>query len=181
MILVALVAVYFRIDIAPPTGSAREKLARVDFTGALALIACVTLFISGMTLGGNVLDWDDPLILTILPCSALFLAYFIYNETKTTKSAILPIHILLQRNPLSTSLANWFMSMVAFSIMYNLPLFYQVVLGISSGQAGIRLIPNSIGGSLSSLSAGLIMAKTVRPESVFYYNSNATNRANITS
>ena len=167
MILVALIAVYFRIDIAPPTGSAREKLARVDFIGALALITCVTLFILGMTLGGNILDWDDPLILTILPCSALVLAYFIYHETRTTKSAILPIHILLQRNPLSTSLTNWFMSMVAFSIMYNLPLFYQVVLGISAGEAGIRLIPNSIGGSLASLSAGLIMAKTVLQNAYF--------------
>jgi len=52
--------------------------------------------------------------------------------------------------------------MAAFAAIYNLPLFYQVVLNLSSSEAGLRLIPNSIGASLGSLTYGMIMAKTVQ-------------------
>ena len=51
--------------------------------------------------------------------------------------------------------------MGAFSVIYNLPLFYQVVLDLSAANAGIRLIPNSIGASLGSLGYGILMARTV--------------------
>jgi len=51
--------------------------------------------------------------------------------------------------------------MAAFAVIYNLPLFYQVVLNLSSSEAGLRLIPNSIGASLGSLGYGMIMARTV--------------------
>jgi hypothetical protein len=51
--------------------------------------------------------------------------------------------------------------MGAFSVIYNLPLYYQVVLNLSAAGSGLRLIPNSIGASLGSLGYGLLMAKTV--------------------
>ena len=51
--------------------------------------------------------------------------------------------------------------MGAISIIYNMPLFYQVVLNLSSAKAGLRLIPTSIGASLGSLGYGMAMAKTV--------------------
>jgi hypothetical protein len=51
--------------------------------------------------------------------------------------------------------------MGAFSVIYNLPLYYQVVLNLSAAGSGLRLIPNSIGSSLGSLGYGLLMAKTV--------------------
>src|SRR5579871_357135 len=62
---------------------------------------------------------------------------------------------------LSLTKSNWFSSMGAFSVIYNLPLFYQVVLDLSAANAGIRLIPNSIGASLGSLGYGILMARTV--------------------
>ena len=49
-----------------------------------------------------------------------------------------------------------------FSVIYNTPLFYQVVLNLSAAGSGVRLIPNSIGSSIGSLGYGILMAKTVR-------------------
>ena len=46
-------------------------------------------------------------------------------------------------------------------MMYNVPLYYQVVLNLSAASAGLRLIPFSIGASAGSLTYGLAMAKTV--------------------
>lgn len=52
--------------------------------------------------------------------------------------------------------------MGAFSVIYNIPLFYQVVLNLSSADAGLRLVPNSISGSLGSLGYGILMERTGR-------------------
>jgi len=52
--------------------------------------------------------------------------------------------------------------MAMFSVIYNTPLFYQVVLNLSAAASGVRLIPNSIGSSIGSLGYGMLMAKTVR-------------------
>jgi hypothetical protein len=51
--------------------------------------------------------------------------------------------------------------MIAFSIIYNLPLFYQIVIYLPAAKAGFRLLLNSIGISLGSLGYGLLMARTV--------------------
>ena len=45
--------------------------------------------------------------------------------------------------------------------MYNLPLFYQVIFNLSAGEAGMRLMPYSVGAALGSLGYGYLMAKTV--------------------
>lgn len=58
--------------------------------------------------------------------------------------------------------------MGAFSVIYNLPLYYQVVLNLSAAKSGLRLIPNSIGTSLGSLGYGILMAKTVSFNSHFW-------------
>ena len=47
------------------------------------------------------------------------------------------------------------------SVIFNLPLFFQVVLNLPSGKTGLRLIPSFIGSSLGSLGYGMAMAKTV--------------------
>lgn len=44
-------------------------------------------------------------------------------------------------------------------LLFYTPIFFQV-RGLSTTQAGIRLIPNSVGASVGSLSSGLIMNKT---------------------
>jgi len=52
--------------------------------------------------------------------------------------------------------------MAVFSVIYNAPLFYQVVLNLSAAASGVRLIPTSIGSSIGSLGYGMMMARTVR-------------------
>ena len=61
----------------------------------------------------------------------------------------------------ANSQSNWFLCMALFSVIYNAPLFYQVVLNLSAAASGVRIIPNSIGSSVGSLGYGILMAKTV--------------------
>lgn len=119
-----------------------------------------------MNLGGNEVPWSHPFIITILPLSIILFISFLVVEGRFAKEPILPLNLLSHRTPLAAAFSNWFASMGAFSVMYNIPLYYQVVLNLSAASAGLRLIPYSIGSSAGSLVYGMAMAKTVFPHAL---------------
>jgi hypothetical protein len=116
-----------------------------------------------MNMGGNEVPWSHPFIITILPLSLILFISFLVVEGRFAMEPILPLKLLSHRTPLAAAFSNWFSSMGAFAVMYNIPLYYQVVLNLSAASAGLRLIPYSIGASAGSLLYGMVMATTVFP------------------
>ena len=146
--------VFFTVDI-PVKESREHPWKRIDVLGAFTLITALVLLLIGLNSGGNVVPWSHPLILVTLPLSAIFLVLFIYVETKHPEPVI-PVALLLNRTVLSACLTNWFTSMCVFSIIFYGPIFFQVQ-GMSTTQAGVRLIPQAFGTACGSISTGLIM------------------------
>ncbi|KAA8892841.1 major facilitator superfamily domain-containing protein [Sphaerosporella brunnea] len=144
------------------TSEARHK--RVDYLGSLTLVLFLLLFLLALNTGGSLVPWTHPLVLTSLPLSALFLAAFIYTETHFAKEPIIPLTSFKDRTVIGACLTFLFMVMSMFSAYFFLPI-YSMLRGASSTSAGLQLMPFSIGISIGSLSAGLIMNKTGR----YYY------------
>lgn len=150
--------VFFTVKI-PPKKSDKSRLSRVDFSGAFALVVTLVLLLLGLTSGGNIVPWSHPLVLVSLPLSAVALGVFVWIESRWAKEPVLPISLLLNRTVAAACLTNWFIIMSAFMGTFYVPIFFQVK-GFSATAAGMRLIPQSIGGSIGSLGAGLIMNYT---------------------
>jgi len=72
----------------------------------------------------------------------------------------MPIRLVKQRTPLAVSLANFFASVAAYSMLYNVPLYFSAVRLNSSADAGLHLLPHSIVLSIGSLFAGWMMRRT---------------------
>ncbi|CAF9909721.1 MAG: hypothetical protein ALECFALPRED_005981 [Alectoria fallacina] len=150
--------VFFTVKI-PVKHSSKSAFKRIDFLGAAALITTLVLLLVGLNSGGNVVPWNHPLIYTTLPLSFLSLFLFIYIESKHASEPIIPVKLLLNRTVLAACLTNWFLTMCAFSLVFYAPIYFQVQ-GLSTTQAGARLIPMSIGTGIGSVSTGLIMRWT---------------------
>jgi MFS family permease len=150
--------VFFTVRI-PPKKSAKSKLSRVDFSGAFMLVLTLMLLLLGLTLGGNIVSWTHPFVLVSLPLSGLALVAFVWIETKWAKEPIIPITLLFNRTVAAACLTNWFSTAAAFMITFYVPIFFQVN-GFSTTAAGMRLVPQSIGGSIGSLGTGLLMNYT---------------------
>lgn len=161
--IVSAIAVYFVVNI-PVKETAKSQIRRVDFLGASTLCLSLVLFLLGVNSGGNVVPWTHPLVLVTLPLSAVFLALFIYVEEKVAAEPIIPVRLLLNRTVASACLTNWFTTMAVFTLLFYIPIFFQVK-GLSTTQAGARLVPQSIGAATGSLGSGLIMKSTGR----YYY------------
>lgn len=158
-IVISAILVWFVVD-TPPKKSAQSKLSRVDFSGAALLIITLVLLLLGLNSGGNIVPWISPLVLTTLPLAFVALLVFLYVESYK-KEPVLPVKLLLNRTVIAACLTNWFSTMVVFASLFYAPIYFQAK-GLSTTQAGIRLIPQSVGSSVGSLGCGLIMKRTGR-------------------
>ena len=159
-LVVSGILVFFTVDI-PVKESSKSRIRRIDFLGALTLVLTLLLLLIGLNSGGNVVPWTHPLVLTTLPLSAVSLLLFIYVEDRIASEPVIPVRLLLNRTVASACLTNWFANMALFGLYFYAPIFFQLQ-GLSTTQAGARLIPQSIGGAVGSLGSGLIMKSTGR-------------------
>ena len=147
------------IPVRPSEADGRSKWLRIDYMGATTLILALVLLLLGLNSGGNTVSWTYPLVLTTLPLAAVALAVFVYVEHSIAVEPIIPVRLLLDRTVLSACLTNWFVSMAYFACLFYVPIYFQL-LGMSATQAGVRLVPSSLGVCLGSVSVGLIMRST---------------------
>ncbi len=158
LVIISGILVWHYVDV-PPKKSEKSKLSRVDFLGAFTLMVTLVLLLLGLNSGGNVVPWTHPLVLVSLPLSFVSLLVFIYVEAKIATEPIIPMHLLVTRTAAAVCLCNWLQTMVVFILLFYIPIFFQVS-GLSTTRAGVQLIPQSIGASVGSLGAGLIMNRT---------------------
>ena len=78
----------------------------VDFSGALLLVAAVSLQLLGLSLGGNDLPWSSPWVLGALAVSLALFGLFIRVEGRTTAIPMIPLRMLRGKLPVLTQIAN---------------------------------------------------------------------------
>ncbi|KAN0103195.1 MFS multidrug transporter-like protein [Hyaloscypha variabilis] len=157
-VVVSAILVWWFVNV-PAKKSEKSKLSRVDFLGAFTLVLTLLLLLLGLNSGGNVVPWTHPLVLVSLPLSLVALCAFVYIELYIASEPVIPVRLLLHRTVAAACLTNWLLTMVVFLGAFYVPIFFQVK-GHSTTKAGVSLIPQSIGSSVGSLGAGLIMNHT---------------------
>ncbi|KAF2860583.1 MFS general substrate transporter, partial [Piedraia hortae CBS 480.64] len=145
----------------PTRTSSVPKLQRVDFLGAITLVTSLVLFLFGLNSGGNTLPWTHPLVPTSLILGGFTLLAFVYVESRAAEP-ILPPRLLTHRTILSSCLANWFVSMSVYILIYYTPIYTHVVLDFTPTASGGLFIPQAAGSAFGSLAAGLIMKASGR-------------------
>lgn len=156
-VLISAVAVAFLVKV-PPKQSDKSYLARIDFGGVFLTSSFLVLLLLGLNSGGNLVPWLHPLPLTTIPLSLLTFAGFLYWESRA-RQPIIPVRLLMDRTVLSACLCNLLSTMVVMAGIFYVPLYLQVI-GNSTTQAGIQLLPAPVGISIGSIGAGYIMKKT---------------------
>lgn len=163
--VVSAVLVFFVLDI-PVKKTNVSAWRRIDFLGAASLIVTLVLLLLGLNSGGNVVPWTHPLVLTTVSLSVISFIVFIYIENSYASEPVIPVKLMLNRTVWSACLTNWFTTMSTFGLIFYGPIYLQVQ-GLTTTQAGERLIALSLGMAFGSILTGLIMRWTGR----YYYLS----------
>ncbi|TCD71312.1 hypothetical protein EIP91_011083 [Steccherinum ochraceum] len=141
--------------------SVKTKLQRMDFSGSFTLVGAVGSLLLGFSLKSTEeMPWNHPVIYGLFLASGIFSVLFILVESYWAPFPVMPMRLVMQRTPLAVSLSNFFASIAAFSMIYNVPLYFSAVRLNSSTDAGLHLLPHSVAISTGSVFAGWIMRRT---------------------
>lgn len=137
--------------------SFRQKLKRVDFSGAFMLVAALALLLVGLDVVESHKAKTLPTILITL--SALCMALFVLVEGWYAREPVVPPRLLLNRTLLAACVAALFSSMMFYTLMYYVPLYLQLK-GARPSEVGLWLLSEPIGGGTGSLLAGVFTRVT---------------------
>lgn len=134
----------------------------IDWLGAITLIITIVSILLGLVLGGPSQEsgatyaWSSPQIIGLFSCGAVFLALFLWIETRA-KEPILPLHLFKIRTIAFGNMVGFFMSAGLFGAIVYIPLFVQGVIGTSSSMTGYILTPLMLSVIVTSIVGGRLM------------------------
>jgi EmrB/QacA subfamily drug resistance transporter len=134
---------------------------RIDYWGALCLaVGIVPLLIVAEQ--GREWGWTSP---TALACYAIgavgFVAGF-FVERWMGEEALVPLRLFTNPTIRAASIASVFIGMGMFGGLAALPLYLQIVKGASATEAGLMLLPMTLGIMAGSVTSGITISKTGR-------------------
>lgn len=144
----------------PVEAPLREKLLSMDPLGTFVFMGSMVCFLLALQWGGVSKSWGSADVIGTLVGFAVILALFLFIEHKLQDRALL-VPRLLKKKTISLITAYLFFNSGAFMLlMYFLPLYFQVVSGVSAAQSGIRNLPYILGISLLTIFAGVFITIT---------------------
>ena len=131
----------------------------IDYLGSIALTVALVTLLLGFVLGGSQYPWNSKEIIGLFAASIV--SFFIFGRIeKKAREPILPLS-LFKNSIFSISMLIVFLAGVAmFGVILYIPLFAQIVLGISATNSGTILTPLMLGLIFSSIITGQIFSRT---------------------
>ncbi|UOQ52141.1 MDR family MFS transporter [Hymenobacter cellulosivorans] len=152
-----LLALWFILSRMPRLKPRGEKKP-LDYLSALLLIMSLVPLVLGLQLNKAVYGWTSPLTLGLLGGAALAMLLFVFRSLHSPNPIL---DFTLFRNPVfrSANIALFLLGGAFLSIVIFEPLFMVNVVGVSATQAGVSLIPLSMGVVSGSMLAGQMVAR----------------------
>jgi MFS family permease len=139
-----------------------QRLAKVDYAGALTLATSVFLLLFSLA------SPNSTVTITPLILSFISFAVFLLIESKFTSEPIIPLEVLKARSILATCLAALISMMARWSVLFFTPVYAMAVRQWSPASAGLILVPTNAGFGLGGLLVGWIH---IRKTSSYYIST----------
>ncbi|KAI8979392.1 major facilitator superfamily domain-containing protein [Mycotypha africana] len=155
---VALAVILFCLKLPVPKGSLRSKLKRIDYIGTILVLSAATLFLLAMNFGGQTFPWNHPGVVVPLVLVVVLIGVFIWVEHKVPEP-LMPLRLFRNRSVSGVLASNWFFGITFFSVVYYLPVYFQIVRADTAMWSGIRLFPMQMLISCFSTGSGIFISK----------------------
>lgn len=134
-----------------------EKNAKsIDYGGALSFTIGVSALLYALLNGGEAYAWSSPVILLLFAAAAVFIAMFLYVETKA-QEPMMPLSLFKNRAMTVSNVSGFLAFSVSTGVTIYIPMWIQTLLGHSATSSGLTLLPMSIAWFLAANTAGRLM------------------------
>lgn len=152
LLALAVTAVVLRLPLRP------RAQHRIDYLGAALLTGGVACLVLLTTLGGNAYPWASPQTLLLATAGAALLSGFVLAERRAAEP-ILPPSLFRNRIFTISNAIGFIVGFALFGVVTFLPLFLQVVGGVSPTVSGLELVPMTFGLLLTSIGSGQLISR----------------------
>ncbi|MBO9039009.1 MDR family MFS transporter [Curtobacterium flaccumfaciens] len=132
---------------------------RIDWWGAtLVIVTLVPLLLIAEQ--GREWGWDSPAAFACYAIGALGLIAFIIVERSMGDDAILPMKLFGSRVFSMSAILSVLVGFGMFGAMLTIPLYLQIVKGVTPTESGFAMLPMVLGLMISSIASGQIISRT---------------------
>jgi Major Facilitator Superfamily len=139
----------------------RELLREFDLAGSFFLFVSVASLILGLNLGGNIYSWGHPIVLSALGMALLTGTILVFVE-KRVERPIMPLEVITEAPRSNLIMSNFFAMIGCNHILFNAPIFFQVVHGDSAAAAGLRISSPALFTTVCGVLTGFFLTYTGR-------------------
>ncbi|WP_344983677.1 MFS transporter [Nonomuraea soli] len=154
---IGVVALFVIAAVLP--GTSKRTKHKIDYAGIVLLGGATSCLVLMTTWGGQTYAWSDPVIIGLIVAAVVMVGLWAFVETRA-KEPVLPLHLFKLRVFTMTSLVGFVVGFGMFGALTYLPLFMQVVYGVSATASGLHLLPMMVGTLGMSILSGQLIAKT---------------------
>ncbi len=133
----------------------------IDVAGAATLAVTLTSLILFTTMGGHSYAWGSPVILGLVALTVVGLAAFLVVENRAIEP-ILPLPLFANRTFVIACSVGFIVGLSMFGSVTYMPVYLQVVKGVSPSFAGMLLTPMMGGVLVTSIASGQIISRIGR-------------------
>ncbi|HXY46003.1 MAG TPA: MDR family MFS transporter [Acidimicrobiales bacterium] len=135
----------------------------IDYLGATLLLAGVSGLLLMTTLGGSPegYPWRSWQIATMGVGGVVFVSLFVWRQLRAPEP-IVPMYLFRKRVFTAANAAGFIVGLAMFGAIIYLPVYLQVVKGVSPTISGLMLLPLMVGMLSASISSGQIIARLGR-------------------
>ncbi|MBV8302414.1 MAG: MFS transporter, partial [Candidatus Dormibacteraeota bacterium] len=134
---------------------------RIDWTGATLLAAGASALILMTTWGGTQYSWTSPVILGLAAGGGALLLGFVWVERHVSEP-ILPLRLFRNSVFDVASGVGFVVGLAMFGAITFLPVFLQLVDGVSATSSGLNLLPLMGGLLVASIESGQVISRRGR-------------------
>lgn len=141
----------------PVPATTREKILQMDLVGTALLLCAVVCLLLAFQWGGVTKPWSDGNVIGTLVAAGVIIILFLGWEYWLGERALMVPRLMKQKTIYLGLVYQLFNNAGFFVLLYYLPIYFQVVSGVSPSQSGVRNIPYVIGLSIFSVASGVII------------------------
>ncbi|WP_241682846.1 MDR family MFS transporter [Actinomadura sp. J1-007] len=154
--VLALAAIAFALR----TGSRRER-HKIDYLGILLIVGWSVSLVLLTTWGGTRYGWASPQIIGLGVLAVVLIAAWVLVERRAAEPVMAP---RLFREPVFSlsSTISFVIGFAMFGALTFLPIFLQIVHGVTPTMSGVHLLPMMVGLLVASIGSGQLITHTGR-------------------
>ncbi len=153
-----ILALWFIIARMPRLHPPGVKEHKLDLFAATFLVLGLSSFILGLQLDKRAFPWDSPTTVGLI-LGGIILLFLFWRRSMKSASPVLDFKLFNNKVFSTGNAALFFFGIVFLSVIVFLPLFIVNVLDVSATEAGISLIPLSLGIVFGAIISGQLVSR----------------------